>query len=121
MDQRYKVNRIQIVPCFYTLKNMGYPVKETDGIEYILGIIMAQKYSLKSGLKCFGNQGEHGASSELTQIHDIWMFTSVDTSEIYRIYRSEAVASLNVATIYILGAYLHMEPDGVAIMIFKGD
>ena len=50
---------------------MGCPVKETDGIEYILGIIMAQKYSLKSGLKCFVKKGGHAALSELTQLHDM--------------------------------------------------
>ena len=37
---------------------MGNTVEETDEIEQIIGIIMAQKYRVKEGLKNFVERGE---------------------------------------------------------------
>ena len=36
----------------------------------IIGVVLAQKFSLKDGLKKFGNPGEKSSVKELTQIHD---------------------------------------------------
>ena len=44
-------------------------ITEADGIEKILGIIMAHKCGFKEGFKRFGENGEHEFSSDLTQLH----------------------------------------------------
>ena len=58
--------------------------KENDDTEQILGAIMLQQYSLKSGLRIFGEKGEHAVSSDLNQIYDIDTFTPIDASNISR-------------------------------------
>ena len=40
----------------------------------IIGVVLAQKFSLKDGLKKFGNPGEKSSVKELTQIHDMTKF-----------------------------------------------
>ena len=67
---------------------------EEDRIEQILGIIMAQKYSLKVGLNRFFEKREHDFSSELMQLHDTEMLSPIDTSKIYKKYREDALPSL---------------------------
>ena len=38
---------------------------------YIIGVLLAQNFSLKAGTKKFGNPGEKTSVKELTQIHDM--------------------------------------------------
>ena len=41
---------------------------------HIIGVVLAQRFSLKAVLKKFGNPGEKASVKETTQLHDITTF-----------------------------------------------
>ena len=45
---------------------------------HIIGVVLAQQLSLKSGLKNFGRSGEKFSVKELTQIDDMTTFIHLD-------------------------------------------
>ena len=49
---------------------------------YIIGVLFSQKFSLKSGLKKFGNTGEKFSVKELTQIHDMTTFIPLNPKKL---------------------------------------
>ncbi len=61
---------------------------------YIIGVIMAQQYSLRKGLKPFCKEGKEAAMSELTQLHDMETYYSVHAHELTRQQRIDALSSL---------------------------
>ena len=40
----------------------------------IIGVVLAQKFSLEAGLKKFGKPGEKPSVKEMTQLHDMTTF-----------------------------------------------
>ena len=42
---------------------------EAEALEEILGVAMAQHFSIRAGLNKFGSKGEKSVSNELTQLH----------------------------------------------------
>ena len=59
-------------------------MNDADDIEHILGIIMAQKYTLKVCYNILEKWEEYAVSPELTHIHDIERVVQIYTSKISR-------------------------------------
>merc|ERR1712127_877817 len=53
-------------------------VSKEDVNAHVLGVIMAQKFSLHAGLKKFGDRAKEAVSKELTQIHQMGTYTPMD-------------------------------------------
>jgi hypothetical protein len=51
---------------------------------HIIGVIMAKQYSIKKGLKVFGKEGEKAVTKELSQMHDMVVYTPVHAHELTR-------------------------------------
>jgi len=69
------------------------PIPEEDREEWVLGVALAQ-YSITAGLKKFKEKGERGVTKELTQMHDMRVFTPVFKDSLNKEERSKALASL---------------------------
>ena len=69
------------------------PIPEEDREEWVLGVALAQ-YSITAGLKKFKEKGEKGVTKELTQMHDMRVFTPVLKESLNKEERSKALASL---------------------------
>ena len=65
-----------------------------DQVEHILGVAMAQVYSLKKGLKEFGQDGKNAVQSELQQHHDMDTYFPINPNELTRQQKREALESL---------------------------
>ena len=52
------------------------PVPVEDRMEYALGIVL-QQYSIGAGLKKFQERGEKGVTKELSQMHNMAVFTPI--------------------------------------------
>ena len=61
---------------------------------HILGVIMAEQYSIKRGLKVFGKEGEKAVTKELSQMHDMVVYTPVHAHELTREQKVQALESL---------------------------
>ena len=46
-------------------------VGKNDVMEHILGVVMAQQFSVKKRLKKFGDEGAEVVTKELLQLHDM--------------------------------------------------
>ena len=77
-------------------------VTEGDSLEmfqeemnaHVVGVAMLQQFSLKAGLKHFGKKGEEAVTSELTQMHDVHMYETIDPATMTPQQKSEALNSL---------------------------
>ena len=58
-------------------------------IEHVLGVTMAQVYSLKKGLKEFGQAGKNAVQSELQQHHDMDTYFPMDPIKLTRQQKKE--------------------------------
>ena len=58
------------------------------------GVIMAEQYSIKKGLKVFGKEGEKAVTKELSQMHDMVVYTPVHAHELTREQKLQALESL---------------------------
>ena len=47
-----------------------------------IGVVMAQHFSLKAGLKMFGVPGEEATTKELTQLHNMVTFIPMDPTRL---------------------------------------
>lgn len=63
-------------------------------VMYIVGVIMAQQFSLQQGMKFFGKKGKEAAMSKLTQLHDMQTYHPVRAHELTRQQRIDALSSL---------------------------
>ena len=59
---------------------------------------MAQQYSLKVGLKRFGERGEHSVTVDLYQIHETETFAPFDDNKRTKKDRREVLSSLMLLT-----------------------
>ena len=46
-------------------------VGKNDVMEHVLGVVMAQQFSVKKGLEKFGNEGAEAVTRELLQLHNM--------------------------------------------------
>ena len=69
------------------------PIPEEDREEWVLGVALAQ-YSITAGLKKFKQKGKNGVTKELTQMHDINVFTPVLKEFLSSEERAKALVSL---------------------------
>ena len=67
---------------------------DDHAVIYIVGVIMAQQYSLQKGLKRFGKEEKKAAMSELTQLHDVQTYYPVQAHELTWQQRIDALSSL---------------------------
>ena len=49
-----------------------------EALEEIIGVVMAQHFSVRSGLKPFGDRGEKSVSKDLTQLYNMHTYDPVD-------------------------------------------
>ena len=61
---------------------------------HIIGVVLAQKFSLKAGLNKFGNTGDKFSVKELTRIHYMKTFLPLDPTKVTREYRTKSLLSL---------------------------
>jgi hypothetical protein len=61
---------------------------------HVVGVILAQQYTVNKGLKLFGERAKESISKELQQLHDYVTYTPVHAHELTRDQRKEALASL---------------------------
>ena len=64
----------------------------------VLGVIMAQQFSLKAGMQKFGNRGEKAVSKELTQLHDKIAYVPVNPEELTAEQKNDVMRSLCLLT-----------------------
>ena len=86
------------LPCDATDKEFREVLEDTrltEGIIFhIVGVIMAQQYSVKKGIELFGEKGEKAVTKELTHMHDMKVYHPMDPKELTREQRKEALLSL---------------------------
>jgi hypothetical protein len=69
------------------------PIPRDEWDEYAFGIAL-QQYSIKAGLKKFGEKGKAAVTKELKQLHDMVTFFPIDPATVTKEQRSKAIASL---------------------------
>jgi hypothetical protein len=69
------------------------PVPVEDRNEYALGVIL-QQYSVMAGLRKFKERGEVGVTKELSQMHNMSVFTPVHKESLSAEEKKKAVSSL---------------------------
>ena len=74
---------------------------------HIIGVILAQQYSVKKGTKLFGDEGRKAVSKELQQMHDMVAI--------------EAHEGREIVTVDIPGAFLHTDTDEHIHMLLRGE
>eukprot|EP00956_Cyclotella_meneghiniana_P028301 scaffold65295_cov71-Cyclotella_meneghiniana.AAC.14 len=63
-------------------------------VMHVMGVILAQTYSLNKGLRLFGERGEASVKKELQQLHDLVTYTPVHAKDLTDKQRRDALASL---------------------------
>jgi len=71
-----------------------YKMTDDEVNHHIIGVDMAQHFSLKAGLKKFEVPGEEATTKELVQLHDMVTFISMDPAKLNRADRLKALSSL---------------------------
>ena len=67
---------------------------QEDVVMHVVGVIMAQQYTIRKGLKLFGDGGRLAVKKELTQLHDMVTYTLMHAHELTREQRVQALSSL---------------------------
>eukprot|EP00804_Cyclotella_cryptica_P007868 CCRYP_001430-RB/>CCRYP_001430-RB protein AED:0.37 eAED:0.34 QI:0/0/0/1/0.25/0/5/0/757 len=92
---REDLRRLHTTKCDTELQDeLAQSELDDHAVMYIVGMIMAQQYSLRKGLKLFGKEGKKAAMSELTQLHEMDAYYPVHAHELTRQQRIEALSSL---------------------------
>ena len=66
----------------------------SDALEEIIGVAMAQNFSVRSILKQFGDRGEKAAIKELTRLHNMHMYDPVDPKNLTKKQSMDSLNSL---------------------------
>ena len=61
-------------------------------LAHVLGVAIIQTFSLRKGLKVFGNKGKDAVKSELQQMQDMAMYTPLDPNNLTPEQRRQALA-----------------------------
>ena len=67
---------------------------EESILMHVVGVIMAQQYTIQKGLKLFGDGGRQAVMKELTQLHNMATYTPMHAHELTREQRVQALLSL---------------------------
>ena len=62
--------------------------------DHIMGVILAQHFSLKKGIALFGDKTEQATTAELQAIHDMGTYEPLDASKLTRDEKRDALESL---------------------------
>ena len=65
---------------------------DEDIMAHVLGVAIVQTFSLKKGLKKFGDKGKSAVQSELQQMQDMAVYTPMDPKDLTPEQRREALA-----------------------------
>ncbi len=66
-------------------------ISKEDVEAHVLGIIMVQQFSLRAGIKQFGDKATESVSKELQQIHDMGTYDPVDPDKMTAVQRANAM------------------------------
>ena len=77
-----------------TIDTKFAPKSDFDVDEHILGVIMAQQYSLRKGIELFGKRAEVAAVDELSQIHHMATYTPMDHTKLTPEQKRKALSAL---------------------------
>ena len=72
----------------------GRKLTEAEAREHVLGILMAQQYSIRKGMELFKEEGEKSAVKELTTVHTMNTFVPVAQESLTREQKLRALRSL---------------------------
>ena len=61
---------------------------------HIIGVIMAEQYSINKGLRLFGQDGEKAVTKELSQMHNMSVYHPVHAHDLTREEKHQALESL---------------------------
>ena len=67
-------------------------LKPEDVMAHVLGVAIIQTFSLKKGLKAFGDRGKSAVKSELQQMQDMAVYTPLDPSKLTPEQRKQALS-----------------------------
>ena len=67
---------------------------EAEALDEILGVEMAQHFSIRAGLKKFGSKGEKVVSNELTQLYTMSTYYLVDPTTLTKKQKLDAMNPL---------------------------
>ena len=67
---------------------------EDQVVMHVMGVVLAQQYSINKGIALFGDRGRKSVTKELQQLHDYATYTPVHAHELTEEQRREALASL---------------------------
>jgi hypothetical protein len=70
------------------------PLVEDHLMMHIVGVVLAQQYSVNKGIRLFGDAAKESVKKELKQLHDYATYVPVDTKELTPEQKKEAPASL---------------------------
>ena len=75
--------------------NVQYPASFTyngsAALEEIIGLAMAQHFSVRAGLKRFGDRRDKAVSKELTQLHNMYTYDTFDPNKLTKKQRMGAL------------------------------
>jgi hypothetical protein len=86
-----------------TLVSMGLPepklapgehLTEDHVVMHVLGVVLAQQYSINKGIELFGDRARESITKELRQLHDYATYTPVHAHELTQDEKKQALASL---------------------------
>jgi hypothetical protein len=67
---------------------------EDHVVMYILGVVLAEQYSINKGIRLFGDRAKESISKELQQLHDYVTYRLVHAHELTAEEKKQALASL---------------------------
>ena len=70
------------------------PPTETQAEDHTMGVVFAQQYTLKKGIKTFGDRAEEATTKELKQIHDMGTYQPLNVTKLTKKERQEALLFL---------------------------
>ena len=62
--------------------------------DHIMGVVMSEHFSLKKGIRLFGDKAKEATTKEVQAIHDMGTYELLDASELTRDKKRDALESL---------------------------
>ena len=75
---------------------VGFTEEQLD--DHIIGVVMAEHFFLKKGIRLFGDKAEDATTKELPAIHDMGTYEPLDASKLTREEKRDALESLLFVT-----------------------
>ncbi len=69
-------------------------IVEDHVVMHILGVVLAEQYSINKGIRLFGDRAKESVSKELKQLHDYVTYTPVHAHKLTPEQKKQALASL---------------------------